>query len=100
MSGISNTKILNSKYFEPALFLAIGGGKTAYDYFSVKDKYKNRILLNDTLILAGASVGILSCRWAQNKRVVQKLTTKLTNFLNKKFRASKFSKKFDTKQFK
>lgn len=71
---ISNPKIINTKNLETAVFLLLGGAKTANDYRSVGPEYKRKILLNDTVVLASSSLGMLGFRvLSKNKTVRSKL---------------------------
>ena len=59
---ISNPKIINTKNLETAVFFLLGGAKTVSDYRSVGPEYKRKILLNDTVVLASSSLGMLGFR--------------------------------------
>ena len=68
---IKDPKIINTKSMEAAVFLLLGGVKTVNDYRSVGEKYKRKILLNDTVVLASSSLGMLSYRVLSKNRTVR-----------------------------
>ena len=59
---ISDPKIINTQNLEATVFFLLGGAKTVNDYRSVGPEYKRKILLNDTVVLASSSLGMLGFR--------------------------------------
>ncbi len=95
---IKDNKILSTKNLEAGVFLLMGGVKTVQDYRSVGENYKQKILLNDVVVLTSSSLGMLGYRaLGKNQRVREKIFKPTVDFFNKKFKnfaKSEFSTKF------
>ena len=62
MSFYTNfNKIITSPMLSTSLFLATGVAHTYKDYKNADDKYKNRFLIKDIVVLSGAASGIFLC---------------------------------------
>lgn len=95
---VNQANIFNTKNLEAGVFFLMGGIKTVSDYKSVGEQYKQRILLNDTVVLASSSLGILGYKALGRSKAMRNGFFKPTvEFLHKnfqKFAESDFSKKY------
>ncbi|MCM1009377.1 MAG: hypothetical protein NC390_00680 [Fusobacterium sp.] len=75
----------------------MGGAKTVQDYRSVGEDYKQRILLNDTVVLGASCAGMIGYRaLGRSKTLNEKCFKPIVNYAHKKFMNfynSDFSKK-------
>ena len=94
----SDPKIINTQNLETAVFFLLGGIKTVNDYRSVGPDYKRKILLNDTVVLASSSVGMLAYKTlAKNNTVrgkILKPTIEACHEQYNKLLKTKFVKKY------
>lgn len=94
---VTDKQIYNTKYLEAGIFLLMGAAKTVHDYKSVGEKYKQKILLNDVVVLGASSAGMLGFRaLAHNKTVGNKLfkpTVEYFHGIFNKFYNSGFAQK-------
>lgn len=95
---ISSGKIFNTKNLEAGVFFLMGGAKTVQDYRSVGQDYKQRILLNDTVVLGASCAGMLGYRaLAHSKTMRNNLFRPAVEFCHghfTKFYESDFTKKY------
>ncbi len=83
---LSDNKIVNTRNLEAGIFLLMGAAKTVHDYKSVGEKYKQKILLNDVVVLGASSVGMLGYRaLGHNKTLNNKLFKPTVEYLHGKF---------------
>lgn len=83
---LSDNKIVNTRNLEAGIFLLMGAAKTVHDYKSVGEKYKQKILLNDVVVLGASSVGMLGYRaLGHNKTLNNKLFKPVVDYLHGKF---------------
>ena len=83
---LSDNKIVNTRNLEAGIFLLMGAAKTVHDYKSVGEKYKQKILLNDVVVLGASSVGMLGYRaLGPNKTLNNKLFKPTVEYLHGKF---------------
>lgn len=101
---ISSGNIFNTKNLEAGVFLLMGGAKTVQDYRSVGQDYKQRILLNDTVVLAASSAGMIGYRALSHsnmmrntffKPAVESIHKHFTRFYDSKFSQKYLKGKFD-----
>lgn len=101
---VQSNKIFNTKNLEAAIFLVMGAAKTVSDYKSVGEDYKRKILLNDVVVLAASSAGMLGYKaLGNNKTLNNKLFKPTVEYFHKKFTQfydSDFSKKHIVGKFK
>ncbi len=94
---LSNAKIFNTHSLEAGVFLLMGGAKTVQDYRSVGEDYKQRILLNDVVVLGASSAAMLGYRaLSRNKTIRTKFFQPVVECFHKKFEKfhkSNFSQK-------
>lgn len=94
---IKNNKIINTQNLEAGVFLLMGGLKTVDDYRSVGSEYKRKILLNDVVVLASSSAGMLGYKaLAKNKPISEKILRPFADFCHMhvaKFQRSDFYKR-------
>lgn len=94
---ISNNKVLNTRNLEAGIFLLMGGAKIVQDYRSVGEDYKQRILLNDTVVLSSSCAAMIGYRaLGHSKFLNEKCFKPIVNSLHSKFVSfynSDFSKK-------
>ena len=95
---ISNNKVLNTKNLEAGIFLLMGGAKTVQDYRSVGEDYKQRILLNDTVVLGASCATMIGYRALAHSNVMRdrffKPVVELGHKMFTDFRNTKFAKKY------
>lgn len=83
---ITANKIFNTKNLEAGIFLLMGTAKTVQDYRSVSEEYKQKILLNDVVVLGASSAGMLGYKaLGKNKTLHNKLFKPTVEYLHKKF---------------
>lgn len=83
---ISDPKIINTQNLEATVFFLLGGAKTVNDYRSVGPEYKRKILLNDTVVLASSSLGMLGFRKvSQNRKVRVKVLKPAIEFCHEQY---------------
>lgn len=83
---ISDNTIINTRYLEAGIFLLMGAGKTVHDYRSVGEQYKQKILLNDVVVLGASSAGMLGYRaLGHNQAIHNKLFKPTVEYFHGKF---------------
>lgn len=101
---ISNNKLLNTRNLEAGIFLLMGGAKTVQDYRSVGEDYKQKILLNDTVVLGSSCAAMVGYRALGHskflnkkcfKPIVNAVHNKFIKFYNSDFSKKHFIGKFD-----
>ena len=53
-------KFLNSTLLSTSIFLTSGAYRTYQDYKTVDEKYKDKFLVKDCVVLSGAALGMLA----------------------------------------
>lgn len=101
---ITDPKIINTNNLETAVFFILGGAKAINDYRSVGPEYKRKILLNDTVVLASSSLGMLGFKTlSKNKSVrgkVLKPTIEFCHSQYNKFLKTDFAQRHIVGKFK
>lgn len=81
---ITNNKFVNTKTLEASIFLLMGAAKTVYDYRSVGEKYKRKILLNDVVVLSSCSAGMIGYKaLGHNKFLRNKVFKPTVDYVDK-----------------
>lgn len=81
MTGIAIDKILNSSALSTSIFIAGGCCKTYKDYKSANEKYKDKFLVKDCVVLSGAALGMLAFQGCADKAGKSKLYSKIKNYI-------------------
>lgn len=78
-------KFVNSSMLSASIFVGSGAYKTYKDYKNSDEKYKNKFLLKDTVVLSGAALGMLANRSASREierhKYFKKAAKSLTKYL-------------------
>lgn len=83
---ISNNKILNTRNLEAGIFILMGGAKTVQDYRSVGEDYKQKILLNDMVVLGSSCAAMIGYRALSHSNIMRdKFFRPTVEFMHKKF---------------
>jgi len=84
---VTDNRIFNTRNLEAGIFLLMGAAKTVHDYRSVGEKYKQKILLNDVVVLGASSAGMLGYRaLGHNKTLNNKLFKPTVEYVHDKFK--------------
>ena len=83
---VNDNKLINTRNLEAGIFILMGAAKTVHDYRSVGEKYKQKILLNDVVVLGASSAGMLGYRaLGHNKTLNNKIFKPSVEYLHGKF---------------